>query len=732
MSNITQPSDRFLLTSDFAGSVTGDSATAVTAGAFSSAGRTGEFNMPASFGALMRWETGDGSFSFWTTLSAATDRYDYIASDTNAADYPDAGALLFSNHTGNEFRFYSHLPPAGHISPTVSTVGWAVGTPIHVMLVKDSAAGDMKVYVNGVLENTSAWPSAAWGNADDRQWRLGGYNGNSTYDWPGSIADVAVWDGTALSSSEVSAIYSAGQGGEWTSGVAGVRKFKKRFWLSYDDGSYSIRAASSPSDSPGVALTLQGGPKKERETVEIVNTDKALVGIGSMMYAVTAAVGTGNATLSASHDLSAILPEFGSECQAIRKKKNNPGTVFILDNTGKLFKAQSADSWDTISSASLVRDLTADGFPADVVDLSSDGSGRIIAIGKNAGAPTATYVDAEAGTIVVTSSLKPALAALSSVWDINYFPDTGLWYAADGAIPGPQTIISTDDITNWFDGTSMAAPSFAMPSTFASLVADIDSLNGASYNASNQLLQVDDQSGNNYHMISSEPATAPIKVSLNVNDTARDLPAGLVYSWTSPPTPPRATINENMTDFTIAMIIPTYQFTAADMTNYGGGPDGFNPTYNTYLSLERLNGNNELRFVTSNTSGQENTLWIRNYWNATQMETDIGYHPDNGLGANAIVIFRRDTANNITKVDTWYNKDDGSATVKVPQATAPDFLPGNLAGVGAILMGLATHGGHYWRGGHHRASLFNAALSDAEVLSLAQGFADVVGMDGVE
>jgi len=466
MSNITQPSDRFLLTSDFAGSVTGDSATAVTAGDFSSAGRTGEFNMPASFGALMNWQTGDGSFSFWTTLSAATDRYDYIASDANATNYPPAGSLLFNNHTGNEFWFYYHQPPAGHISPRVSTVGWAVGAPIHVMLVKDSAAGDMKVYVNGVLENTSAWPSAAWGNADSNQWRFGGYNGSGTYDWPGSIADVAVWDGVALSSAEVSAIYSAGQGGEWTSGVAGVRKFKKRFWLSYDDGSYSISAASSPSDSPGVALTLQGGPKKERETVEIVNTDKALVGIGSMMYAVTAAVGTGNATLSASHDLSAILPEFGSECQVIRKKKNNPGTVFILDNTGKLFKAQSADSWDTISSASLVRDLTADGFPADVVDLSSDGDGRIIAIGKNAGAPTATYVDAEAGTIVVTSSIKPALAALSNVWDINYFPDTGLWYAADGAIPGPQTIISTDDITNWFDGTSMAAPSAGTPAPF--------------------------------------------------------------------------------------------------------------------------------------------------------------------------------------------------------------------------------------------------------------------------
>ena len=731
MSNITQPSDRFLLTSDFAGSVTGDSATAVTPGDFSSAGRTGEFNMPASFGALMRWETGDGSFSFWTTLSSATNRHDYIANDTNGADYPDAGALLFNNHTGTDFTFYYHQPPAGHTYPSVSTVGWAVGNPIHVMLVKDSAAGDMKVYVNGVLENTSAWPSAAWGNADDRQWRFGGYNGTGTFDWPGSIADVAVWDGIALSSAEVSAIYNAGQGGEWTSGVAGVRKFKKRFWLSYDDGSYSIRAASSASDAPGLSLTLESGPRRGRETVEILNADKALVGIGKTIHVVTAPEGTGNSSLSASHDLSGILPEFGSECQFIRKKKNNPGIIFMLDETGKLFKAQSNDGWDTISSANLVRDLTLDGFPTNVVDLSSDNNGRVIAIGKGDGNPTVTFVDADAGTTIVTSTLKPELAALSKVWDINYFADSGTWYAADGAIPGPQTIISTDDITNWFDGTSMAAPSFAMPSTFASLVADLDSLNGASYNVSNQLLQVDDQSGNNYHMISSDPATAPIKVSLNVNDTARDLPAGLVYSWTNTVTPPRATINENMTDFTIAMIIPTYQFTAADMTNYGGGPDAFNPTYNTYLSVESLAGYNELRFVTENTSGQENTLWIRNYWNATQMETDIGYHPDNGLGANAIVIFRRDTANNITKVDTWYNKDDGSATVRVPQATASDFITSD-AGVGAILMGLATHSGHYWRGGHHRASLFNAALSDAEVLSLAQGFADVVGMDGVE
>jgi len=95
-----------------------------------------------------------------------------------------------------------------------STTFSTAGTWYH-LAGTGSTPGEMKIYVNGVLEATAATTAAASSQANSKSLFVGGnpdHLGSTVRTWDGRIDDLAVWKRT-LSASEVLDIYTAGAAG---------------------------------------------------------------------------------------------------------------------------------------------------------------------------------------------------------------------------------------------------------------------------------------------------------------------------------------------------------------------------------------------------------------------------------------------------------------------------------------------------------------------------------------
>jgi hypothetical protein len=128
---------------------------------------------------------------------------------------------MISQDGANVSNFYlQHIPSQGNkfglsimsadsFSGTstfvTSSITPVVGQWYHVVGVRNKAAGNIKLYVNGVLQGTAAY-TAAWNATGPLVIGRGKWGGN--VDWVnGAIDDVTTY-ATALSDAEVAQLYS--------------------------------------------------------------------------------------------------------------------------------------------------------------------------------------------------------------------------------------------------------------------------------------------------------------------------------------------------------------------------------------------------------------------------------------------------------------------------------------------------------------------------------------------
>ena len=213
---------RYLFTSDAQDSITGDSGT-VTGGTatFGSdgyvSGGSRYIAMPTSFSEAMFWDTGDGTLSWWQTVTGNNTGNNYFLNDREGSAGYVAGELSLGLFGNDGFKLLRGGPSTWEFPLIESRSSFSIGSGAsqeHIVLVKDSSNNTLKLYVNGSLVNTSAF-SDAFGNNDTNIWRLGSFGADSTYAYDAKIADLAVWNGRALSSDEISTLYGLGQGGSY-------------------------------------------------------------------------------------------------------------------------------------------------------------------------------------------------------------------------------------------------------------------------------------------------------------------------------------------------------------------------------------------------------------------------------------------------------------------------------------------------------------------------------------
>lgn len=216
---------RYLFTSDAQDSITGDSGT-VTGGTatFGSdgyvSGGSRYIAMPTSFSEAMFWDTGDGTLSWWQAVTSTNGGSRYFLNDREGNNGYVAGELALG-FFGSFFGFLRGGSSSWEYPLTADSTGPGAvlrsgdgSTQEHIVFVKNSSDNTLKLYLDGSLVKTAAF-SDAFGNNDTNIWRLGNFLASSTYSYDANIADLAVWNGRALSASEISTLYGLGQGGTY-------------------------------------------------------------------------------------------------------------------------------------------------------------------------------------------------------------------------------------------------------------------------------------------------------------------------------------------------------------------------------------------------------------------------------------------------------------------------------------------------------------------------------------
>ena len=138
--------------------------------------------------------TGVLSLSAWVKRDAsASQSQNVIISKDDTSSTSSRGYLLNVNPTTNKFQlviFYDSIGSAGIVASTSSVVNeqWT-----HVMGVNDGT--DLKIYINGVLENTNVGGGGVINNTS-ADFNIGRREGGPTVRayWNGEIDEVSVWN----------------------------------------------------------------------------------------------------------------------------------------------------------------------------------------------------------------------------------------------------------------------------------------------------------------------------------------------------------------------------------------------------------------------------------------------------------------------------------------------------------------------------------------------------------
>lgn len=142
------------------------------------------------------WLKGGSLVSGMTALHFGTD-----ASNQAFTVYLDASSKIAANFTGG----------GGQVTATTS-----LSTSVFQMYTVTYDGNNVRLYVNGTLENTSSSYTSA--NIGTTNKFIGKYAGSVNW-WNGSIDEIPIWS-RALSGSEITQLYNSGNGNQYPFGTA--------------------------------------------------------------------------------------------------------------------------------------------------------------------------------------------------------------------------------------------------------------------------------------------------------------------------------------------------------------------------------------------------------------------------------------------------------------------------------------------------------------------------------
>lgn len=142
------------------------------------------------------WLKGGSLVSGMTALHFGTD-----ASNQAFTVYLDASSKIAANFTGG----------GGQVTATTS-----LSTSVFQMYTVTYDGNNVRLYVNGTLENTSSSYTSA--NIGTTNKFIGKYAGSVNW-WNGSIDEIGMWS-RALSGSEITQLYNSGNGNQYPFGTA--------------------------------------------------------------------------------------------------------------------------------------------------------------------------------------------------------------------------------------------------------------------------------------------------------------------------------------------------------------------------------------------------------------------------------------------------------------------------------------------------------------------------------
>lgn len=226
-----------------------------------------------------------GASSFTNTLSTRFDGVDDSVSMGNPASLQITGALTISawfntTHTGSQIivgkdgvdslannRAYLLIYSASSntmkfiifnsintFEQAISTTSVTDGNWHHVVGVNDGT--DLKIYIDGVLENTNVGGGGTIQNSSATDFyigrRQGTSNGNHKNFWKGAIDEVSVFN-TGLSASAVTTIYNSGAPNDLT-GTSGLAS-----WWRMGDGDTFPTITDNQGSNNGTMTNMSSG-----------------------------------------------------------------------------------------------------------------------------------------------------------------------------------------------------------------------------------------------------------------------------------------------------------------------------------------------------------------------------------------------------------------------------------------------------------------------------------------
>ena len=150
-------------------------------------------------GSFSAYDNSDFSVSIW--LKKTTSGLEYVISNSSATSKAGFDIIINSLNVNFSRRTRTKQATTGYIN-----IGFSYNTWHNLVGTYNDTTGDLKLYLNGVLKNTSA--TSADVNATSADLRIGCSSDNSLF-FQGGIDEVSLFN-TELSQSDVTTIYNSG------------------------------------------------------------------------------------------------------------------------------------------------------------------------------------------------------------------------------------------------------------------------------------------------------------------------------------------------------------------------------------------------------------------------------------------------------------------------------------------------------------------------------------------
>jgi hypothetical protein len=215
-------------------------------------------------GAVLTNPAGSFSIAVWVKITDVAKTHNIVAT----ADTPSTFMLEHSLGTG-VWKLTAQSADATQFPGAVATSPVRVGTWTHLVGTYDAVAHEMKIYVNGALENTATGITVRNG---------GGILKIGSQQFAGSLAELQIWNRT-ISAAEVFALVdplAVGQVGEWHMDEIGPGPAFDASPLAHDltfFGGATIPA--SGAGHVGTGLRLDGVDDFARTSGQVLHTDQS-------------------------------------------------------------------------------------------------------------------------------------------------------------------------------------------------------------------------------------------------------------------------------------------------------------------------------------------------------------------------------------------------------------------------------------------------------------------------